>query len=255
MPLDLLSHPRAHSTYEYPFQYGYMRYVSFIQQFYNLASLYYLHLTNDIVSNSTTEKANRYSMSLTRCCFIHRDYLDIYMKELPQSILDSVATNFNCEDVAMSFLISSLTDGKPPLLADTWAIKSMIKLYVEEKISGGHDHKHLRDICVDSFAHILGLRDESGSRRLKSATLYHNKDSFFDCGDVPHHKVERNPKGDRQLALEAKLQKWHELGREKMQKAIHALMSGTAIKAYQHGLIEKSDPWKERFQAKKESER
>jgi hypothetical protein len=210
---------------------------------------------------STTEKANLYSMSLTRYCFIHRDYMDIYMRELPPSILDSVATNFNCEDVAMSFLISSLTDGKPSLLADTWAIKSMIKLYVEEKISGGHDHKHLRDICVDSFAQILGLKGDDddankggSSRRLKPATLYHKKDSFFDCGDVPHHKMERNPKSDRQLALEAKLQEWHTLGREKMQKEIHSLMSGAGIGAYKHGLIQKSDPWKERFQNKKGTE-
>jgi hypothetical protein len=180
--------------------------------------------------------------------------MEIYTKELPQSILDSVATHFNCEDVAMSFLISSLTDGKPSLLADTWAIKSMIKLYVEEKISGGHDHKHLRDICVDSFAQILGLKDDQGSRRLKPATFYHKKDSFFDCGDVPHQRLERDPKSDRQLAMEAKLQEWHELGREKMQKEVHSLMSRAAIKAYQLGLIEKSAPWKERFQNKKETE-
>ena len=62
-------------------------------------------------------------MSLTRYCFVHRDYMDIYIKELPLTILDRVAANFNCEDVAMSFLISSLTNGRPSLLADTWAIK------------------------------------------------------------------------------------------------------------------------------------
>jgi glucuronyl/N-acetylglucosaminyl transferase EXT2 len=173
--------------------------------------------------------------------------MDIYMKELPQTILDSVATNFNCEDVAMSFLISSLTDGKPPLLADTWAIKSMVKLYVEEKISGGHNHKQLRDVCVDSFAEMLGLKDEAGSRRLKSAKLYHTKDSFFDCGDTPHHKIKRDPQSERQKVFEAKLRKWHEIGSAKMQKDIHKLMSAAGATAYERGLIEKSDRWKERF--------
>lgn len=211
-----------------------------------------LHVENDDGSwkygyMSTTEKANRYSMSLTRCCFVHRDYMDIYMKELPQSILDSVATNFNCEDVAMSFLISSLTDGKPPLLADTWAIKSMVKLFVEEKISGGQNHKHLRDVCVDSFGEILGLKDEAGSRRLKSGKLYHTKDSFFDCGDTPHHRIKRDPKSERQKLFEAKRRAWHEMGKTKMQKDIRKLMWAAGAMAYQRGLVEKTDIWKERF--------
>ena len=169
------------------------------------------------------------------------------MNELPQSILDSVATNFNCEDVAMSFLISSLTDGKPPLLADTWAIKSMVKLYVEEKISGGHNHKHLRDVCVDSFGEMLGLKDEAGSRRLKPSKLYHTKDSLFDCGDTPHHRIQRDPKSERQKLLEAKRHEWRQVGSSKMQQEIHKLMSETGAMAYQHGLIEKTNLWKERF--------
>lgn len=172
--------------------------------------------------------------------------MDIYMNELPASILQNVATNFNCEDVAMSFLVSSLTDGKPPLLADTWAIKSMVKLYVEKKISGSNNHKQLRDVCVDSFSQILGLKD--ASRRLQSATLYHyQKDSFFDCGDPVHHAVKRDPPSDRQRQLEAQFQEWRRQGQATMQKDIQSLMSRTGYKAYQQGLIEKSDVWKQRF--------
>lgn len=178
--------------------------------------------------------------------------MDIYIKELPPSILDPVAKNFNCEDVAMSFLISSLTDGKPPLLADTWAIKSMIKLYVPDKISGTHDHKHLRDISVDAFAQTLGLKDPEGSRRLRAATLYHKKSSLFDCGDVPHHILERNPKSDRQIALETMIREWKDHG--DVPNKIKKLMSGPAIHAFRAGLIENSDPWKERFQKPKKEE-
>jgi len=205
--------------------------------------------------NSTTEKANKYSMSLTRFCFIHRDYLDIYTKELPNSILDSVAKNFNCEDVAMSFLISSLTDGKPPLLADTWAIKSMIKLYAQEKISGTHNHKHLRDICVNSFAQTLGLKDPKGSRLLKGVKLYHRQDAMFECGVVTHHTHERNPKSDRQLSLEAKRREWKEDGGKALQADLKRLISKAVMNAYRAGLIQNSDPWKERFQNMKQEKR
>jgi len=211
-----------------------------------------LHLYHDACpgfsrTQSTTEKENRYTMSLTRYCFLHRDYLNIYMNELPLSMLDSIATNFNCEDIAMSFLISSLTDGKPSLLADTWAMKSMIKLYVEKKISGGSDHKHLRDVCIDTFADMLGMKDSASPRRLKSAKLYHHKGSFFDCGDSITEKVERSPTSERQVQLQQMLEEWRQGSNAHAQKEVQRLMSGAARDAFKHGLIENSDPWKERF--------
>ena len=236
-------------------QYGYMRYVRCrvlprIPSILSSFSSPSVSRTSSLIHppQSTTEKANRYSMSLTRYCFLHRDYLDIYINELPLSILDNVAKNFNGEDIAMSFLISSLTDGKPPLLADTWAIKSMVKLYVEKKISGGRDHKHLRDVCIDTFAQILGLKDSGSSRRLQSAKLYHQKDSNFDCGDTIREKVERYPKSERQVKHQHMLDDWHKKGN--VQKEVHRLMTGAAFDAYQRGLIEKSDPWKARFHTK-----
>lgn len=200
---------------------------------------------------STTEKANRYSLSLTRYCFIHRDYMDIYMNELPSTILDQVAANFNCEDVAMTLLISSLTQGKPPLLADVWAVKSMIKLYVEKKISGTRDHKALRDQCVDSFANMLGLKDNDGSKkRLKASTLYHKSNRFFECGDELHHPIERKPKCERQSALEEKLKHWQS-SKSMLQKELQGLMSATGKKAYSQGLIADTDRWNDRFKGKK----
>jgi hypothetical protein len=44
---------------------------------------------------STMEKANKYSLSLTRYCFIHRDYMDMYMNDLPKPILEKVANKDN----------------------------------------------------------------------------------------------------------------------------------------------------------------
>jgi hypothetical protein len=54
---------------------------------------------------STTEKSNQYSITLTRYSFLHRDYLTAYWQVLPANIRQTVADNFNCEDIAMSLLI------------------------------------------------------------------------------------------------------------------------------------------------------
>jgi hypothetical protein len=121
---------------------------------------------------STTETSNRYSITLPRASFVHRDYLDLYTDALPRPIYEYVANNLECEDVAMSFLVSSLTGGKPPLLADYWAVKSMIKLYSERKISGGKDHKATRDACVNDFAEMLDLK-EGGHWPLHTGKLMH----------------------------------------------------------------------------------
>ena len=127
---------------------------------------------------STTETSNHYSMTLPRSSFIHRDYYDLYTHALPRSIYIYVAQNLECEDVAMSFLISSLTYGKPPLLADYWAVKSMSKLYSQTKISGGKDHKATRDACVNDFASLLELK-EDGKYPLQFGKLLHSGDKRF----------------------------------------------------------------------------
>jgi hypothetical protein len=127
---------------------------------------------------STTETSNHYSMTLPRASFIHRDYYNLYIHALPRSIYIYVAQNLECEDVAMSFLISSLTSGKPPLLADYWAVKSMSKLYSQTKISGGKDHKATRDACVNDFASLLELK-ENGMYPLQFGKLLHSGDKRF----------------------------------------------------------------------------
>ena len=108
---------------------------------------------------SDTRKRNEYSMVLPRFSFIHADYLNLYMTHLPPRILQTVDTNFNCEDIAMSFFISSLTYGKVPLLANHWSMLSMVKLKSSNAISHSSNHKTLRDSCVDDFSFLLGLKD------------------------------------------------------------------------------------------------
>ncbi|KAL7528023.1 hypothetical protein ACHAWF_002410, partial [Thalassiosira exigua] len=108
---------------------------------------------------SPTKRTNRYTISLPRAAFLHRDYLDLYTVALPRSAYTYVARTLECEDIAMSFLVSSLTDGKPPLLADHWAVNSIVELYSEKRISNGSRHKSARDKCVDDFATELGLKE------------------------------------------------------------------------------------------------
>ena len=146
----------------------------------------------------------------------------------------------------MSFLISSMTNGKPSLLADYWSINSMIKLYVQKKISGTKNHKSLRDQCVDSFADLLGLKD--GPKRLQMAPFVHKKNRLFDCGaepdrlDVPHQKP------TRQVELESKIKLWRSGNTKEMQKDMKYFKIKAAHGAYEQGLIEKTSIWEQRFQ-------
>lgn len=167
------------------------------------------------------------------------------MSDLPKTMLDKIAEQFNCEDIAMSFLISSMTNGEPSLLADLWAIKSMVKLYVEEKISGSKDHKKIRDACVESLAQQLGLKEE-GAGRLHTATYAHKQDSFFECGAIPDQVVDR-PKSTRELELDNKTKHWHSQASKNTLKEMHKMVSIAGFEAYKHGLVEKSDKWKQRF--------
>ena len=122
---------------------------------------------------STTEKSNSYSLTLPRASFLHKDYLDLYIMAIPRPIYLYVAQHFECEDIAMSFFISSLTHGAPPLITDYWAVKSMVKLYSESKISGGKDHKSSRDKCVNTFAELLGVKEDGRWGPLHKAELIH----------------------------------------------------------------------------------
>ena len=104
-------------------------------------------------------------MVLTRTVFIHRDYLTLYVTVLPKSILDTVTDSLNCEDIAMTLLVSTATHGKPPLLANLWARKALVKLYHLSAISGEaedtkkqEEHRQLRNFCVDSFAQQMNLK-------------------------------------------------------------------------------------------------
>ena len=71
-----------------------------------------------------------YSIILTKAAFLHHDYFDIYTNRMPESVLALVDRNRNCEDIAMQFLISNITQ-LPPIyvkghLEDAGALGGML---------------------------------------------------------------------------------------------------------------------------------
>jgi len=199
---------------------------------------------------STTESSNSYSLTLPRASFLHRDYLDMYVMALPRKIYSYVAEHLECEDIAMSFLVSSLTDGRPPLVADYWAVKSMVKLYSQTKISGGAGHKSTRDDCVDDFADILGLK-EDGERPLRAATLVHRgEDIFFGYGAETEDWSDVDPEAVTSSRLRDVVEVMRKLksysGDERM-RWLARMKGETMIDARKAGMIEKTEEWRERW--------
>lgn len=194
-------------------------------------------------------------MSLPRYAFMHRDYLDWYMQDLPRPVFDHVAESFNCEDIAMSFFISSHTNALPPLLAHFWAIESMVKLWSPKKISGSKQHKSLRDHCVEDFAQQLGLKD-----RLMTAPILYRNDTMFYCGDKhrDNHNMLLQPsstylRSDKEMPVPRqrdhfyKINQWRQLSNKEVAKKLDEMKKETSTKAKAAGLIEHSEEWKVKF--------
>lgn len=72
------------------------------------------------------------SMVLTGAAFVHKYYLYLYSYWLPQAVRDKVDQYMNCEDIAMNFLVSHVTN-KPPVKVIVWLKNYVFKtalLYV-----------------------------------------------------------------------------------------------------------------------------
>eukprot|EP00547_Thalassionema_nitzschioides_P002798 CAMPEP_0194224630 /NCGR_PEP_ID=MMETSP0156-20130528/37958_1 /TAXON_ID=33649 /ORGANISM="Thalassionema nitzschioides, Strain L26-B" /LENGTH=242 /DNA_ID=CAMNT_0038956295 /DNA_START=536 /DNA_END=1264 /DNA_ORIENTATION=+ len=189
---------------------------------------------------STTKQTNQYSMTLPRYSFLHRDYLRWYMDDMPRPIFDTVAENLNCEDIAMSFLVSHYTGGSPPLLADYWATRTQIKLFVLSSISyNASIHKAKRDACVNKFAALLNLKG-----KLASTKFVHNGDPFR-CG--ADGKTSGEIHSDRQRLHESLVNSLKSLSKYDLTKALTKMTQEASMGAYKKGLIDKSGPWKKRW--------
>jgi glucuronyl/N-acetylglucosaminyl transferase EXT2 len=208
---------------------------------------------------STTEKSNSYSLTLPRASFLHKDYLDLYIMALPRPIYLYVAQHFECEDIAMSFLVSSLTGGKPPLITDYWAVKSMVKLYSTKKISGGEDHKSARDKCVDHFAEMLGVKEDGEWGPLQKGELVHDMDDrdriMFGYGAEPEdwdRMDESLLSSTRLKELVATMKGLKRKSYNEQLKWLKGKKYETMKEAKKVGMIENTEEWEERWKSEKE---
>ena len=113
-------------------------------------------IIHDSWTYNNVGKSNKYSITLpSKSCFIHRDYLKLYTAALPGSIYEYINKHFNCEDIAMSYFVSTLTGGRPPLLSDNWAIDSYLQTYSQNGLSWKTQHmvsSQQVDCCITKNA-------------------------------------------------------------------------------------------------------
>lgn len=192
-----------------------------------------------------TIATNSYSIVLPRYSFIHRDYLYLYYNAAPRMIIDTVTKKLNCEDIAMSFFVSSLLGGKVPLLADYWAVKTQIKLYTDRGgISSSSEHKLIRDDCVDNFAVALGIK--FGNSKLIAIEAFH--DSYFGYGD---ESISDTHTSDLSSLSKRKRQFLEDIESAKhgytFEKYVRHLVDAARSPAENRGLIKNTSAWRKRF--------
>jgi glucuronyl/N-acetylglucosaminyl transferase EXT2 len=196
---------------------------------------------------SVTEKKNSYSLTLTRYSFFHQYYMTLYMNHMPSVIRTTIDQNFNCEDIAMSMYISAChSQHKVPLLANVWAVKSQIKMYVAKKISGTNNHKQIRDDCVHHFSQLLHLQD-----RHQFHTVPLRLGTLFEYGDTPENW------NDLQLPelsttiqdAMATIERWKHTDDEQhiWMEELKQHREDAIRPIYDAGYIEKTIPWQRKF--------
>lgn len=190
--------------------------------------------------------ANRYSMVLISSAFVHRDYLSLYTSQLPRSMYNAVVDSNNCEDIAMTLFVSSLTGGKPPLLADYWATQARMKLY-SPHAPRRTEKRATRHACVDTFITELQLRNRDG--KMYDAELYRGLLTFGDKVEEDKGKYYLpGMKGvdDREIAIRKKVAKWTRKNFKDKLGYMKKTFKGRMIKT---GLVHGSKEWNNRFEA------
>jgi len=158
---------------------------------------------------------------------------------IPSKIFDFVAKEFNCEDIAMSFFVSSLNEGQVPLLAERWAQQCMAKMESDHKISATDTHTVKRHQCVQVFAEELGIHKISRHLFPGGTT----KD-LFDQNLLLSESSTKNGMIEREIKLREMLSDWTN---EKFKQKCLELIRDTVSEAYERGLISQSIPWSKRL--------
>ncbi len=93
------------------------------------------------------------SMVLTNAAFVHKEYLRMYTYSMDSRISDLVTELFNCEDIAMNFLIAYFCQCESAYLVSS---AGMVNLGIKKGIWTRPGHTYKRHQCVDTFAKVYG---------------------------------------------------------------------------------------------------
>ncbi|CAB9527149.1 expressed unknown protein [Seminavis robusta] len=127
-----------------------------------------------------------------------------------------IQDHMNCEDIAMSLLISNLTHAKYPIAVDEWGFTSRLQLALKtgyEGIKAGKNHMPHRSNCVDWFATDLQLKDKfDGYSTFRGISTFNTSNVLAPAPTPGLQQILANP---RFHALEEKRREWLQLdGRE-----------------------------------------
>ncbi|XP_041979728.1 exostosin-2 [Aricia agestis] len=102
-----------------------------------------------------SEWTNEYSMVLTGAAFHHKIWSWYYTRRMSRDIRDWVDDNFNCEDIAMNFLVSNVTRKAPIKVTPRKKFKCP-ECTNTEMLSADARHMASRSACVERLAKEYG---------------------------------------------------------------------------------------------------
>ncbi|XP_028035588.1 exostosin-2 [Bombyx mandarina] len=102
-----------------------------------------------------SEWTNQISMVLTGAAFHHKIWSWYYTYKMPSEIRTWVDDNFNCEDIAMNFLVANVTR-KPPIKVTPRKKFKCPECTNTEMLSADAQHMAQRSACVGRFASAYG---------------------------------------------------------------------------------------------------
>ncbi|XP_050348603.1 exostosin-2 [Nymphalis io] len=136
----------------------------------------------DNVTNSWryhSEWTNQISMVLTGAAFHHKIWSWYYTYKMPAEIRSWVDDNFNCEDIAMNFLVANVTR-KPPIKVTPRKKFKCPECTNTEMLSADARHMSQRSACVDRFSRIYG------HMALKAVEFRADPLQYREAAGVPH---------------------------------------------------------------------
>ncbi|CAK9290510.1 unnamed protein product [Gordionus sp. m RMFG-2023] len=118
-----------------------------------------------------------YSMVLTGAAFIHQYYFYKYSYEMPAVIKNRVDEIMNCEDIAMNFLVSHITNKPPIKVTVRWTFRCQD---CPESLWYSGNHYEVRSECINYFSAIYGYNPLLYSQYRADSVLFKTR--------VPKHE-------------------------------------------------------------------